>query len=75
MEHSALDGILILLLFSVLAITAVRRLNLPPILGYLIVGVIAGKHTLGWIPDGHEIDFLAELGVVFLLFMIGKKRF
>ena len=73
MEHSALNGILVLLLLSVLAVATVRRFHLPPILGYLIVGVIAGEHAFGWIPDGHTIEFLAELGVVFLLFMIGLE--
>jgi len=73
MEHHALDGILILLLLSVAAIAVMRKVNLPPILGYLIVGVLAGEHSLGWIPSGDTIDFLAELGVVFLLFMIGLE--
>ncbi len=73
MEHQALNGILILLTLSVAALAFMRRFNLPSILGYLLVGVLAGEHTLGWIPSGHTIDFLAELGVVFLLFMIGLE--
>lgn len=73
MDHSVLDGILVLLLLSVLAVAAVRRLHLPPILGYLLVGAVFGEHAVGWIPGGHEIEFLAELGVVFLLFMIGLE--
>jgi len=73
MDHSVLDGILVLLLLSVLAVAAVRRLHLPPILGYLLVGALFGEHAIGWIPGGHEIEFLAELGVVFLLFMIGLE--
>ena len=73
MDHSVLDGILVLLLLSVLAVALVRRLHLPPILGYLLVGAAFGEHAIGWIPGGHEIAFLAELGVVFLLFMIGLE--
>lgn len=73
MDHSVLNGILILLLLSVLAIALVRRLHLPPILGYLLVGAAFGENAIAWIPGGHEIDFLAELGVVFLLFMIGLE--
>jgi len=73
MDHSVLDGILVLLLLSVLAVATVRRLHLPPILGYLLVGAAFGEHAIGWIPSGHEIEFLAELGVVFLLFMIGLE--
>ncbi len=73
MQHHVLDGILILLLLSVTAVVIMRRVNLPPILGYLLVGVIAGPHAVGWVPDGHTVEFLAELGVVFLLFMIGLE--
>jgi len=73
MGHHALDGILILLLLSVIAVILMRRINLPPILGYLLVGVLAGPHALGWVPEGHAVEFLAELGVVFLLFMIGLE--
>lgn len=73
MDHHALNGILILLTLSVVALVIMRRIHLPPILGYLVVGVFAGEHVLGWIPHDESIDFLAELGVVFLLFMIGLE--
>lgn len=73
MDHSILNSILSLLLLAVVAIAIVRRLGLPPILGYLIVGILFGEHTLGWIPGGHAVELLAELGVVFLLFMIGLE--
>lgn len=73
MDHSLLDGILVLLSLSVVAVALVRRLHLPPILGYLLVGAAFGEHAAGWIPGGHEIEFIAEFGVVFLLFMIGLE--
>ncbi len=73
MGHHALDGILILLSLSVITLVLMRRIHLPPILGYLVVGVLAGQNVLDWIPTGHTIEFLAELGVVFLLFMIGLE--
>ena len=73
MHHSALDGILALLFLSVLAVAMMRRIHLPPIIGYLLVGALFGPHAVGLIPGGHEIEFLAELGVVFLLFMIGLE--
>jgi len=73
MDHSVLDGIIVLLLLSVLAVALVRRLHLPPILGYLVVGAVFGEHAVGWIPGGKEVEFLAEFGVVFLLFMIGLE--
>jgi len=73
MDHSALDGILALLFLSVIAVALMRRIHLPPIIGYLLVGALFGPNAIGLIPGGHEIEFLAELGVVFLLFMIGLE--
>lgn len=65
--------LLSLLLISVVAVVALRRLNLPAILGYLAVGVVAGPHALGLVRDIHDIHLIAEFGVVFLLFMLGLE--
>ena len=47
MEHDLLKEVLILLAISVLAIALFRRLRAPPIISYLIVGVITGPHAWG----------------------------
>ncbi|EGV51264.1 monovalent cation:proton antiporter family protein [Candidatus Endoriftia persephone] len=73
MDHSPLNDVLVLLACSVGAVAIFRRFHLPPILGYLMVGVLTGSHALGWVPDGEAIHLLAEVGVVFLLFMIGLE--
>lgn len=73
MPENAMSDVLTLLALSVLAVAFLRRVHLPPILGYLFVGVIAGPHALGWIPDSPPIHLLGEAGVVFLLFMIGLE--
>jgi CPA2 family monovalent cation:H+ antiporter-2 len=67
-------GILLtLLLISVVAVVVLRRINLPAILGYLAVGVLAGPHGLGLVKDIHDIHLIAAFGVVFLLFMLGLE--
>ncbi|MDY6904638.1 MAG: cation:proton antiporter [Thermodesulfobacteriota bacterium] len=50
-----------------------HRFNVPAIVGFLITGVLAGPHGLGLIGAEyvHDIEILAELGVVLLLFTIG----
>jgi CPA2 family monovalent cation:H+ antiporter-2 len=73
MEHSPLNDVLILLALAVLAVASLRRLHLPPILGYLFVGALAGPAAAGWIPSSEAIHLFAEVGVVFLLFMIGLE--
>ncbi|KRT59016.1 cation:proton antiporter, partial [endosymbiont of Ridgeia piscesae] len=60
MDHSPLNDVLVLLACSVGAVAIFRRFHLPPILGYLMVGVLTGSHALGWVPDGEAIHLLAE---------------
>ncbi|MGB1258096.1 MAG: cation:proton antiporter, partial [Thiolinea sp.] len=75
MEHGSglLQGILLLLVMSVAAVGAFRVFKLPPILGYLLVGAITGEYALSWLPANHSIEFMGEVGVVFLLFAIGLE--
>jgi CPA2 family monovalent cation:H+ antiporter-2 len=65
--------ILLLLAAVVFAVVACRSLNLPPILGYLLVGALAGPHAFGMLPDTGSARRLAEFGVVFLMFTIGLE--
>jgi CPA2 family monovalent cation:H+ antiporter-2 len=71
--HSLLQSVLILLATAVLVVVVFRTLRLPPLLGYLIVGVGIGPHALAWIPDTEAVHQLAEFGVVFLMFSIGLE--
>jgi CPA2 family monovalent cation:H+ antiporter-2 len=70
---ASLQPILILLAAAVLAVVACRFLSLPPIIGYLAVGLVLGPHALGIVPDGAQTRHLAEFGVVFLMFSIGLE--
>ncbi len=70
---NSLQLVLILLAVAVGVVLLCRILRLPPILGYLIVGILIGPHALGWIPDAPETRHLAEFGVVFLMFSIGLE--
>jgi CPA2 family monovalent cation:H+ antiporter-2 len=71
-----LTEVLILLFLSVASVAIFRRFNIPAVLGYLVVGVLAGNLALGWSGDSeqsHAIEQIAEIGVVFLLFTIGLE--
>ena len=70
---SALSLVLLLLGASVLAVVVCRRFNLPPVLGYLLVGSVIGPHALNLMQDVHRAEYLAEFGVVFLMFSIGLE--
>jgi CPA2 family monovalent cation:H+ antiporter-2 len=69
---AVLPQLLILLAFSVLVVTAFRRLRMPPIVGYLAVGMLLGPFAFNMATDGIA-PVLAELGVVFLVFTLGLE--
>jgi CPA2 family monovalent cation:H+ antiporter-2 len=72
-EPVILQDVVVLLAVAVLTVVAFRRLNLPPILAYLMVGVFVGPHGLDWLGNGDETRLLAEMGIVFLLFSVGLE--
>jgi len=54
-------------------VVGLRRLRLPLILAFLLVGMIVGPHALGWVEATETTHTLAEFGVVFLLFTLGLE--
>jgi len=68
-----LQLILILLGAAVVAVVICRLVRLPPILGYLLVGLAVGPHALALVPETADVIDLAEFGIVFLMFSIGLE--
>jgi CPA2 family monovalent cation:H+ antiporter-2 len=66
-------NLLIILASSLVVIAIFRRLQLPPVLGYLCVGLFVGPTALDWVNESEELPDLAEMGVVFLLFSLGLE--
>lgn len=73
MHDHLLLHIVLLLALAVVTVSVSRRLHFPPILGYIIVGIIVGPSGFGWIEKEENIELLAEFGIVFLLFAIGLE--
>ena len=73
MSELGLSNILLLLASAVLVVSLFRRLALPPVLGYIVVGMLLGPQALGLFSTSDETRFLAEFGVVFLLFTLGLE--
>ena len=71
--ESLLGIIVVLLVVSVGTVAAARALKLPPLVGYLVVGLLLGPHALALAPDTDVTRWLAEIGVVFLMFSIGLE--
>lgn len=73
MHFPLLHDLLIILGFSVLVVFLFQRLRLPSILGFLATGMLIGPTGLSLINAVEEIEVLAEIGVVLLLFVIGLE--
>ncbi len=71
--QSSLSFVILMLGAAVLGVVVFRILQLPPILGYLTVGIIIGPHSTRLVSDAESLSGLAEYGVVFLMFSIGLE--
>jgi monovalent cation:H+ antiporter-2, CPA2 family len=70
---TALELTLLYLLAAVLGVVVCRSLKLPPMLGYLAVGVVIGPNALALAQNSEGVKHLGEFGVVFLMFVIGLE--
>ncbi|ARN23639.1 cation:proton antiporter [Piscinibacter gummiphilus] len=70
---STLELALLYLVAAVGGVALCRTLKLPPMLGYLAVGVVIGPNALALAKDSSSVTYLAEFGVVFLMFVIGLE--
>jgi CPA2 family monovalent cation:H+ antiporter-2 len=73
MELSFLKDIVVIFALSTLVNLIFTKFRIPTLAGYLLTGIIAGPHLLSLVKDAHNIEMLAEIGVVFLLFTIGME--
>jgi CPA2 family monovalent cation:H+ antiporter-2 len=73
MDHTAgpILEIGVLLLAAVVAGWLARRVGLPAVVGYLAVGVLVSPFTPGYVANHDQLQLLADLGVVLLLFEVG----
>lgn len=70
---NVLTSLVAVLALTVATVFAFHKLKLPTVIGFLAVGVVMGPHGFGVIGHGAEIELLAEIGIVLLLFSIGLE--
>jgi len=73
MELTILKDIVIIFALSTLVNLVFNRTKVPNVVGYLLTGIIAGPHLLSLLKSKHEIELMAEIGVILLLFTIGLE--
>ena len=73
MEILLLKDMIIILGVSVVVVFICHRIRVPVIVGFLLTGIVAGPHGLGLVKAVHDVEILAEVGIVLLLFTIGLE--
>ena len=71
--HGVLTEIVLVMVVAVAAALLLRRLAVPPVVGFILAGVVIGPAGLGLVADREKIEIVAEVGVMLLLFMVGLK--
>jgi monovalent cation:H+ antiporter-2, CPA2 family len=72
-ELHLLGELVVILGAAVVVVLVLSALRLPTIAGFIVAGALVGPGALGWVSDPRQIDLLAEIGVVLLLFTIGLE--
>ena len=73
MEIKLLQDIAIIFGLAIIVLQVCHRIKLPAIVGFLVTGALVGPHGLHLVRGVHEVELLAEIGVVLLLFTIGLE--
>ena len=71
MQIPILNELIIIFGLSIVVVFFSHRIRVPAIVGFLLTGIVAGPHGLGLVKSIHEVEILAEIGVILLLFAIG----
>jgi len=71
MEFDFLQALVLAFGVSALTIFVLHRLTIPPIVGFMVAGVLIGPGGLSLIGDMRSIEILAEIGIILLLFTVG----
>jgi CPA2 family monovalent cation:H+ antiporter-2 len=70
--HSPLIGVIVIGLGLAFVLgTLAQRLKLPPLVGYLLAGIVVGPFTPGFVADTELTLQLSDIGVVLLMFGVG----
>ena len=73
MDIPLLPDIVAIFCLSIGVLLVCHQVKIPPIVGFLLTGVLCGPTALGLVQNPHAVDLLAEIGVVLLLFSIGLE--
>ena len=73
MEFEFLKTLVIIFGVSASVVFVLHKVRVPSIVGFLIAGIFLGPHGFGFVQEVREVELLAEIGVILLLFTIGLE--
>lgn len=73
MELMLLKDVLIIFGMSIFVILLCHRFHIPPVVGFILTGCLSGPHGLGFVRNVEDVDILAQIGIVLLMFGIGME--
>ena len=73
MELSILIDVVIIFAFSTAVNYLFTKIKIPTIIGYLLTGILVGPSLMAVIRSPHEIELMAEIGIILLMFTIGLE--
>jgi len=73
MDVTILYDILVIFGISLIVGLVFNRMRIPPMIGYIVAGIIAGPYLLSLVRSTAQVDILAEIGIILLLFSIGLE--
>ncbi len=73
MEIPLLKDIIIILGLSMVVLYLGNRLKIPAIVGYLLTGMVCGPAGFALVKAVHEVEIMAEIGIILLLFTLGLE--
>lgn len=73
METFVFKDLIIILLLSILVLLIGYRLKIPPVVGFLLTGVMSGPQGMGLVKQTDDVEMLAQIGIILLLFGIGME--
>lgn len=73
MDFSILSDIVIIFALSIFVNMIFRKLKIPTVVGYLLTGILVGPHVFSLLDNEYQIEIMAEIGVILLLFSIGLE--
>lgn len=73
MEFFVFQDLLVIFGLSIIVLLIGHRLHIPPVVGFLLTGVLSGPHGLALIDKTDDVEMLAQIGIILLLFGIGME--